>query len=142
MAKTLSDRFNETEAQRAWGFQNHCHWCGESGWDSIHHIVSPQSECHKKGSFNASLLNSAPMHNEGCHLYNAELHKPENEKRLLRKTLLLLTTNGYRFTKKDHTFYHIYQHLFEGSGESIKVLSAEPLSSMHPTIKKEVKPNE
>jgi len=131
MAKTLKHRFKEEEAQKAWGFHNYCHWCGKNGWDTLHHIISPQSQHYREGSFNSSLLNSAPLHNHDCHLYNTQLHQPEIEKRLLKKTLVLLTLNGYRFIKKDHTFYRVYRDLYEDSGEgtSDQVPSPEPSSS-------------
>jgi len=88
-------------------------WCGKTGFNAFHHIISPSSQWYKKGDFNRSILNSFPIHNHGCHLYNPDLHKPETEKRLLKQVLRILLSRGYELTKRDVEFYQAYKGLYD-----------------------------
>lgn len=118
MAKTLKHRFNEKHLQEAWGWQDRCLVCGLTqtkdgeNVNAYHHIISPSSNAYKNLPCNASVLNSCPIHNNGCHLYK-DLHRPEIEKMLLRKVLMLLSANGYRFKNVDHAFIDMYHELYE-----------------------------
>ena len=109
----LKHRFNEEHLQEAWGFQNHCFYCGENGWDAVHHIISSSSNAYQNLKCNASVLNSCPIHNHKCHLYNSDLHRPETEKLLLKKVLMVLSANGYKFKPIDRQFISAYQEYYE-----------------------------
>ena len=111
--KTLRNRFNPEDLNRAWCFWKKCLWCEKSGFDAFHHIISPVSKSYKSGNFNQSILNSCPIHNFKCHLYNPELHKEENEKKLLQKVLRILIEEDYQFTEKDKQFYKNYEFLYK-----------------------------
>ena len=64
--------------------------------------------------FNKSILNACPIHNfGGCHIGNSELHKIENEKKLLREVLELLVKNDCEFKEIDKEFYQVYKKLYE-----------------------------
>jgi len=104
----LSNRFNQNELQSAWAFHYRCMWCEKENADCFHHIKSPSSSDYKKGKFNTSILNSFPINNFGCHLFGSMLHKPENEKKMLNKTLDALRRNGYRLIEKDKAFMKVY----------------------------------
>lgn len=106
----LSNRFNKEELQSAWTYNHKCFWCGKNGADAFHHIMSPSSCYYKKGDFNKSPLNSFPIHNDICHLYNSELHKRESE--LLIKTLKYLLKNDYYITLRDVEFFCMYEWLY------------------------------
>ena len=108
----LKNRFDSDELSSAWTFWIHCLWCWKSSPDCFHHIISPSSQSYKEGHFNNSILNSCPIHNEGCHLYNPALHKIENEKILLRSVLLILLVSGYQLTLKDYSFIENYSELY------------------------------
>ena len=108
----LKNRFDREELRRAWAFWDICLWCGKRGFNAFHHIISPSSPRYKAGDFNSSILNAFPIHNYKCHLYNPELHKLENEKRLLREVLRILLRNGYKLKEKDVRFYRAYEELY------------------------------
>ena len=94
--------------KEVWMFWHRCLWCGLNRWDCLHHIISPSSRGHRDGEFNASILNSAPMHNEGCHLDNGELHHRETEIKLLEKTMTILSHKHYKPSRLDKQFMMAY----------------------------------
>jgi len=96
----------------AWGFSYRCLWCGKSGFSAFHHIISPGSPGYQAGKFNSSILNACPIHNHECHLYNPDLHKPENQKMLLNKVLETLVKKGIKFNEKDRKFFKAYKALY------------------------------
>lgn len=106
--KGLKNRFNPEEVKSAWCFWYKCLWCGMSGADSLHHIKSPSSQDYVEGDFNSSVLNSFPIHNEKCHLYNPKLHKLENERKMILKVLKILLRNDYSLKEKDIIFIKKY----------------------------------
>ena len=110
----LRNRFSQDELCSAWAFHYKCLWCGKGGFDCFHHIKSPSSSNYKDGSFNKSILNSYPIHNFGCHLYNSELHKPENESRMLKEVLRILLREDYTLKERDKKFMSVYSDCYEG----------------------------
>ena len=113
MSKGLKNRFS----QKVFEF-----WKG-IGWrydliddhndaDCLHHIISPSSRFFKKGDFNKSIFNSCPLNNFRNHLYNPSLHKPETEKRLLKKVAQIIMDNGHKITERDARFYKEYKELY------------------------------
>lgn len=72
-----------------------CWLCGQNHADCFHHILGRKSN---------SLLNSAPLGNEKCHLYNPKLSDRKVIQYLLVKTLWHLVDNKYEFTEKDKEF--------------------------------------
>lgn len=111
----LKNRFNPNKLIDCWAFHYKCLWCGKSGADCFHHIISPSSQEFKAGDFNNSVLNSCPIHNDGCHIYNPALHQIKNEEALLQKVLCILLANGYALVKKDYEFIGNYKHLYQGA---------------------------
>jgi len=109
----LKNRFNQDELMSAWAFHFRCLWCGKSGADCFHHIISPSSHYYISGKFNTSILNSCPIHNFSCHIGNGDLHKIDNEKILLRKVYQTLVKNNYILNQKDKKFLEIYSELYE-----------------------------
>ncbi len=105
---SLKYRFNSIDKE-VWCFHNRCMWCGKNQWDCLHHIISPSSRGHKPGKFNASLLNSSPMHNRGCHIDNGELHHRDVEIKLLEKTMTVFSYEGYKMTELDKEFTDTYR---------------------------------
>jgi len=103
----LQYRFDPLDTE-VWMFWHRCMWCGQNKWDCLHHIISPSSRDHRHGDFNASILNSSPMHNHGCHLDNGELHHRETEIKLLEKTMMVLAHKHYKATKLDKQFQMAY----------------------------------
>ncbi|MFW6173591.1 MAG: hypothetical protein ACOC5T_07595 [Elusimicrobiota bacterium] len=97
-----------------------CHWCGESGRDSLHHIIAPTSDVYLKGDFNKSIYNSCPIHNFKCHLYNPDLNKRETISDLLIKTFQALDVMGYEPTERDYKFVKAYKKLYERPDERSK----------------------
>ena len=92
-----------------WEFWHQCMWCGQNKWDCLHHIISPSSYGHRNTEANASILNSSPMHNHGCHLDNGRLHWRDMEIKLLQKTYDALTKRqGYRLKEIDREFIDTY----------------------------------
>jgi hypothetical protein len=89
--------------------------CGKNGIDTLHHIISPTVRGYKSGKHNKSVLNSCPIHNTGCHLYNeAYLHDPENIGRLLRSVLrALVGKQGYELKPIDKEFINVYKEFYE-----------------------------
>ncbi len=104
----LQNRFDREELNATWTFFHRCLWCDKSGFDSFHHIKSPSSQDYRNGEFNESMLNSCPIHNFGCHLYNGQLHHLSVEKRLLRKVADALVKEGYKLKQKDNDFLNVY----------------------------------
>ena len=109
----LRNRFDETELNSAWAFHYTCMWCGKNNADCFHHIMSPSSQRFKYGEFNNSILNSCPLNNFECHIGNGELHNPENEKKLLWKTLIALLASGYKLKNIDYEFLRNYKKIYE-----------------------------
>lgn len=105
----LKNRFNQERLRAIWAFNYKCFWCDESGADCFHHIKSSSSPDFQEGKFNRSILNACPIHNEGCHLYNPKLHKPENEKMLLGKILNFLVETDVVFDDLDKEFFKVYK---------------------------------
>lgn len=103
----LKNRFDRSLLE-VWGFWNSCMWCGKNRWDAVHHVISPSSPLFRKGDHNSSILNGAPIHNVGCHLYNSKLHDLDYEVKLLRKVMLALRHAGHELRKKDIEFIDAY----------------------------------
>lgn len=110
----LKYRFPESH-KKEWMFWYYCFVCNENGWDALHHIISSTVRYHKEGAFNKSILNSCPIHNEGCHLYNeAVIHEDEWIKETLKRVLYtLVNCQGYKLKKIDKEFLNVYQDLYE-----------------------------
>jgi len=108
----LRNRFDIDELNSTWCFWFKCLWCDKSGFDAFHHIMSPSSLRYQDGEFNRSMLNSCPIHNFSCHLYNPELHKEENERYLLQKVLRILIKESYILKKIDVEFFKKYESLY------------------------------
>jgi len=105
----LKYRFDREKLNSVWAFNFRCFLCEESGADCFHHIKSSPSSDYKIGEFNKSVCNSFPIHNEGCHLYNPELHRIENEKMMLVKVFRYLLKNNYVFEEIDKEFIRKYR---------------------------------
>ena len=103
----LQNRFAKGDTL-VWMFWYQCMWCGENRWDCLHHIISSSSRDHQHGTFNESILNSSPMHNEKCHINNGELHHREVEIKLLEKTMTALAYDDYILTNLDREFITAY----------------------------------
>ena len=86
---------------------------GKNNADCLHHIISPSSSYYIPGKHNSSIFNSCPLSNFETHLYNPNLHKPEMEKKLLKKVAGILIDNGYQIKKIDVQFYRKYQKLYK-----------------------------
>jgi len=108
----LKHRFNKDELKSVWCFKYHCLWCLEAGFDCFHHIMSSSSPRFIDGNFNSSILNAYPIHNNNCHLYNPELHKPENEKAMLKRVLDILRKEGYKLKPIDIEFMRNYKEMY------------------------------
>jgi hypothetical protein len=87
----------DRELLQKWFFYNYnCWWCGRNTADSYHHVTGRDS---------SSILNSAPLCNESCHLaIHGKLKKKENIRLLLEKTMEYLLRQGYKFDDNDKDF--------------------------------------
>jgi len=91
-----------------------CLICKENSFDCLHHILSESTKYFIPGNHNKSILNSCPLHNDKCHLYNgAVLHTREMISKLLNKVEWILMKQGYQFTEVDKQFKEIYNKLYE-----------------------------
>ncbi len=106
----LKNRFPQ-EVFAEWVFHYTCWICGQNTADALHHIISPSSEHFVGGDYNKSVLNSAPICNHKCHLYNPNLHKMTKE--LLKKTYEELQRNGYKLKDIDIEFLRVYEDLYD-----------------------------
>lgn len=110
----LSNRFPQW-VKWQWQGWHSCMVCSRNQWDALHHIMSPSTSLYIKGPHNHSILNSSPIHNEKCHLYNPWLHKPDNIATLLFKTYdALLQFQDYRLKRIDQEFLRLYRPLYRG----------------------------
>jgi hypothetical protein len=121
----LRNRFDEDEIRSAWAFNYRCFWCDKSGFDCFHHIISPSSDRYIDGDFNSSILNSFPIHNFGCHLYNPRLHKRNQESRMLRKTIKYLFSQGYELKDIDKKFISVYRDLYINKNRGLTTKTKE-----------------
>ena len=110
--KGLNNRFDMGRLNSIFAFHYKCLWCDKAGADCFHHIISASSPNYKEGEFNSSILNACPIHNHGCHLYNSELHKTENEKMLLNKVLNILAVADIKMNDLDREFFNTYRELY------------------------------
>lgn len=114
------------------GTRNHwighysCMVCGMNHWDTLHHIVSPNSKFYIPGDHNTSTLNSSPVHNFAhpdmintmqeshyCHFGNETfLLKEVTIAILLQKTFRALLSLGYQLTEKDNQFLVAYSKFY------------------------------
>jgi len=106
----LQNRFDNDEVKSFWAFHYECLICNENGWDALHHILSPTSQGFVKGKHNTSILNSCPIHNVKCHLYNPSLKRREKE--LLKIVLRLTKNKGYELNEKDIQFLTVYKKFY------------------------------
>jgi len=91
-----------------------CLICRKNKWDCLHHILSESTRFYIPGSHNKSILNSCPIHNNKCHLYNgAILHTKEMISKLLNEVEWILMKQGYPFSKVDKNFKKRYNKLYE-----------------------------
>ncbi len=107
----LKNRFLE-EVRSEWNYCYSCSICGQNSWDSLHHIISPSMRWYVSGKHNTSVLNSAPLCNFKCHLYNPNLGKKETVKILLNKTKDYLMGEGYQLKEIDNKFLEIYARYY------------------------------
>lgn len=103
----LNNRFKKDDTFE-WLFWQRCLWCGENRWDALHHVISPSSRGWKDTDCNTSILNSCPIHNTKCHLYNSGLHDRDNEIDLLEKILNIMSNNNYILKDIDKEFIKTY----------------------------------
>ena len=83
-----------------------CWWCGKNRADSLHHIVGRGNGDSKVES---SILNAAPLCNQGCHLPNhGQLRTDEKMREMLDKTYNYLITSNYELTEIDSAFIEKY----------------------------------
>jgi hypothetical protein len=91
-----------------------CLICRQNGFDCLHHILSESTKYFIPGKHNKSILNSCPLHNDKCHLYNgAVLHTRKMISKLLKEVEWILMREGYQFTKLDKEFKEVYNKLYE-----------------------------
>lgn len=96
LANGMKMKNNFTENTRLLFFYNYdCFWCGQNGWDALHHILGRVSD---------SPLNASPIHNLKCHIGNGSLDSFDNRSKLLKKTKRFLEEEGYVLTDKDKEF--------------------------------------
>jgi hypothetical protein len=107
----LANRF-PSEVFAEWQDWHTCLECGKNTNDCLHHIISPTNKHYIKGNHNKSILNSAPICNHKCHLYNSELQREYKVRELLDKTIRILFVRGYKLKKVDYDFLHHYKHLY------------------------------
>lgn len=108
---SLQNRFSD-DVFIEWMYIYTCQECGENKGDALHHIISPSNKHFIKGEHNTSVYNSILLCNDKCHLYNSELHKEYKTREYLRKTLEIMTHNGYIPTEKDELFFNNYLNLY------------------------------
>ena len=81
-----------------------CFWCGMNKWTDLHHIL---------GRVSNSPLNACPIHNQRCHIGNGKLGTFEVQCKLLAKTFLFLSTQGYRLTINDKMFIRRFKNHYK-----------------------------
>jgi len=91
------------ETREIWIWWYSCFYCGKNQWDCLHHIL---------GRASSSILNSAPLHNDVCHLNNGKLATFDIRKKLLKKTLEFLKKNKYVLTDDDIQFMQQYKKYY------------------------------
>ncbi len=100
----LKNNFDRDKIRKWFCFNEKCFYCDKYGWDAVHHIQKRNSN---------SLLNACPIHNEKCHLYNGKLHHKSVEKKLLKKTLLYLLKQNYKFDENDKRFIEMNLEIYK-----------------------------
>lgn len=114
----LSNRFPHS-VRRVWIYWYSCLLCGKNQWDALHHIISPSVRFYVKGKHNKSILNSCPIHNQGCHIGKEDvLCSDEKIRELLRATRDALEFMGYKLKPIDIEFSMLYSELYEKTGDS------------------------
>ena len=108
----LKNRFSQ-KVRYQWLYWYDCIYCGKNKWDCLHHLISGSlPHIYKEGKFNESVLNSCPIHNFGCHLYNHDLHEEEKLKELLLKVFYALKSMNYQLKEIDYEFIRQYKTLY------------------------------
>lgn len=98
----LNNPFSE-DTRRLFFYNYSCFWCGQNGWDALHHIL---------GRVSSSPLNASPIHNHQCHIGNYALDSFENQSILLKRTLAYLLEEGYELTEEDKQFKAEYARFY------------------------------
>jgi len=92
----MKNDFDRGHLQNWYLYNYKCWWCGRNSWNCFHHVL---------GRVSNSILNSAPLCNETCHLnIHGKIRKTENVRILLDKTLKYLLSQGYVFNDNDKKF--------------------------------------
>ena len=92
--------------QDAW----RCFYCDMNTADSLHHIVG---RGNGDSIVESSILNSAPLCNQKCHLPNhGKLRTDEWVAKLLNTTYLYLVSIRYEFEEIDHQFMEKYKRFY------------------------------
>lgn len=101
------NNFDSILVEKYFGDNYVCWWCeisktDKKKWnrsDCLHHILG------RRGEYNNSILNAAPVNNFLCHInIHPILKKRENIEKLLQKTVQYLLENGYKFNDTDKMF--------------------------------------
>jgi len=110
----LKNRFSDS-VRADWCDWYDCMVCKQTGCDVLHHIISPSSRLYVDGNHNASIYNSCPVHNHGCHVGNESyLYRDEIIKKLLMQTRI--TVNHYTDhvdNEIDKVFKSVYLDLYD-----------------------------
>lgn len=110
----LKHRFSK-DVKQVWQGWHECMRCGKNGWDALHHIISPTDQVYIPGSHNSSVLNSCPIHNAKCHLWE-EGSLGKDIPKLLQKTIEGVQFQRYTLKAKDQKFLDKYEHVYPKSG--------------------------
>lgn len=99
----LRNAFSQ-ESRMLFFYHYDCLWCGQNGWDALHHIL---------GRVSTSPLNACPIHNLKCHIGNSALDSFESRSKLLKNVRNILLLTGYVFTTEDKQFIIKYKKYYD-----------------------------
>ena len=97
-----------------------CWVCGKNNQDVFHHILGRKSK---------SIFNSAPVHNQICHLYNAQLNNKSYKSYLLKKTRDFLFSKDVVLLPEDVEFLEKYKEYYMEELKDFSILET-PISGI------------
>jgi hypothetical protein len=101
----LKNSFDRDDIRYYYCYNYKCFWCGKNHADAFHHIYGRES---------ASLLNSCPINNNECHLYNPQLTKDKVKKKLALLTFRYLDKEGFVPGDIDKKFIQKHMDIYKG----------------------------
>lgn len=106
----MKNRFDKQD-RYVWEDHHACYECGQNGADCLHHIFGNSDIEQVPGKHNSSIYNSAPLHNQKCHI-GRETSLGKKRKEFLNRTKAYIDNADYQRKERDEKFLEVYSDYY------------------------------